>query len=306
MGLSAAFASLTCFKLVAVYFPNNRFALMSGLSMTAAMLGAVCGEAPLSYLVHQYHWRSALSMIALFGLILAAMSYFILDKSYSLGDKSQSGVKNFHLFKNIIGKKQTWWLSLYSGLAFAPFSVFGGLWGVPFLEQAYQLDPIQAAGSISYIFIGFAIGCPFSGWLSDRMQQRKPVMAVGTLLSLISLYSIVYLSLPNFLVKYLLFIFGFSTSCFFLCFSMIKEQNEVLFAGTALGFMNSFDSLCEAVSEPLIGKLFDLSWKGKMISGIRFFSIEDYRFGFLALIGYLCGSLLLLLFIKETYCRTEH
>ncbi|HYF97606.1 MAG TPA: MFS transporter, partial [Coxiellaceae bacterium] len=204
----------------------------------------------------------------------------------------------------ILKNKQTWLLSLYSGVAFAPVSVFGGLWGVAFLHQAYQVEITLAASTLSLIFVGFAIGCPLSGWFSDYIGHRKIIMTSGTIVALISISLVLYLPAASpTLLGVLLFIFGLGASCFFLCFAMIREINSILLAATVLGFMNTFDSLCEALIEPLIGKFLDLSWDGKMDAGARLFNTHDYHLALSVLPLLFIVGLLLLPLIKETYCQ---
>jgi len=305
MGLGGAFAAVSCFKLTAVWFPPKRFAMMAGLSMTAAMLGAVGGEAPLAYLVSLHGWRETIVYCAIPGFALAVLIFFAVKDKKSAHTPSplNSGSVLLQL-KTILSSKQTWLLSLYSGLAFAPVSVFGGLWGVSFLHQAYQLEPTVAASTLSLIFIGFAIGCPVSGWFSDFIGRRRIIMVAGTLVALFSILAVLYLPQASAtLLGVLLFLFGLGASCFFLCFSMIREINPILLAATVLGFMNTFDSLCEALIEPMIGKLLDLGWDGKMDAGARLFSLADYHMALSVLPILFALGLLLLPLIKETYCR---
>lgn len=301
MGLTAAFAAVACFKLTTLWFPPHRFALVSGLSMTAAMMGAVFGEAPLSFLVTQQGWRHALLSIAIGCLILAGLMFLIIRDKPTHQEKPNLPPL-WQTLKIILKHPQTWLLSLYSGCAFAPISVFGGLWGVSFLEKAYALSPLKAAQCTSLIFIGFAIGCPITGWLSDYHTRRKPLMLGGTLLALLSITAILYLTLSIFMLSLFLFTFGLGASCFFLCFSMIREIHPLLFSATVLGFMNTFDSICEAVTEPFIGKLLDLSWNGTFQHGIRSFSLQDYHWALLTLPLYLGAALIILVKIKETNC----
>lgn len=305
MGLTAAFAAVSCFKLTAIWFPPKRFALVAGLSMTAAMLGAVGGEAPLSFLVTHLGWREALNSVALIGFSLAFLIWLIVrDKKTTLCERPTQGLLSQLVF--IFRHRQTWLLSLYSGLAFAPVSVFGGLWGVSFIKESYGLDAVTAAGAVSLIFIGFAIGCPLAGWWSDRLQIRKPFMVAGTLIALLTIFAILYAPFSNKLfLEFMLFLFGLGASCFFLCFSMIKEVHSLIFAATVLGFMNTFDSICEAVTEPFIGKLLDMGWNGRIENGARLFSLHDYHLGLATLPIYLIISLVLLCFIKETYCQQK-
>lgn len=304
IGLGAAFSAVSCFKLATLYFPPQRFALIAGLSMTAAMTGAIGGEAPLSYLVKNYNWHHAMLYVACLGFVLAFILVILVkDKKHAHINQERNAI-NFSLvyqqLKIILQHKQTWLLSLYSGLAFAPVSVFGGLWGVSFLQSAYQLNSIAAATSVSLIFIGFAIGCPISGWLSDLMKKRIVLMAIGTTLAFIAILFILYgnFSSPT-LLNCLLFIFGLGASCFFLCFSAIREIHPLIFAATVLGFMNTFDSICEALSEPFIGKLLDLGWDGKLENGARIFSLHDYHLALAMLPIYFLTALVILFFVKE-------
>jgi MFS family permease len=309
IGLSASFAAVSCLKLISIWFPPKRFALVAGLSMTAAMLGAVGGEGPLSALIDVFDWRKALEIIAAAGFILSMLMWIIIrDKNLPHSTHPEYGiqVKLGKKLKILLHDRQTWILSFYSGLAFAPVSVFGGLWGVSFIQKAYSLGTTQAAHLISLIFIGFAIGCPLTGWLSDYIGRRKPIMFLGTLLATITLALVIYFPISPVYLSLTLFLFGIGASCFFLCFSMIRELHPLVLTATVLGFMNTFDSICEAITEPFIGKLLDLNWSGTYENGARSFTLHDYHLGLTALVIYLALSLVLMIFIKETYCKSRH
>ena len=303
MGFGAAFAAVSCFKAASLWFPPKRFALISGMCMTAAMLGAVGGQVPLSMLTQDFGWRNALKIVSLLGIVLSIIYLLIIRDKKVEHASNHNDLLAFHPFE-ILRSKQAWLLSWYSGLAFAPVSVFGGLWGVPFLEQAYDLSPSTAALAVSWIFIGFGIGAPLLGWLSDLLGKRKPLMIIGTLLSLICLMAVLYGSDQSVVyISTYLFLFGFGASGFFISFSMIKEGFPILLTATVLGFMNTFDSICEALSEPLVGLILDHVWEGKLVHGIHHFSTQGYQLALSLLPVYLSVACLLLFFIKETHCR---
>jgi MFS family permease len=303
MGAGAAFAAVSCFKLATLWFKPKRFALMSGLCMTAAMLGGVFGQMPLSILVQAVGWRSALRLISLIG-VLFGIAYVCIVRDKAITPPKTINKKPFlYNFISVITNKQAWLLSMYSGLAFAPVSVFGGLWGVPFLEMAYHLSRHSAAFSVSWIFIGFAIGAPFFGWLSDFVGKRKPILFLGTFIALVCMTLVVYSPTSQLLaLSSLLFFFGFGASGFFTSFAMIRELFTLTLAGTVLGIMNTFDSVCEALFEPLVGTLLDLTWSGQLINGVHAFSTDGYRVALALLPASLLLSFLLLFFIKETHC----
>jgi MFS family permease len=308
MGAGAAFAAVSCFKLASLWFTPKRFALVSGLCMTAAMLGGVGGQMPLSLLVQSVGWRSSLRIISIIGVVFGiAYLLVVRDKTIVapklLSPTSENKGSFFFNFISIVSNKQAWFLSMYSGLAFAPVSVFGGLWGVPFLETTYNLSRNNAAFSVSWIFIGFAVGAPFFGWLSDFVGKRKPILFLGTFIALVCMTMVIYN--PNNRVStlsVLLFFFGFGASGFFASFAMIRESFSIMLAGTVLGVMNTFDSVCEALFEPVVGSLLDFTWGGEIIDGVHKFSIQGYHLSLALLPVSLLLSLILLFFIKETYC----
>lgn len=307
MGVGAAFAAVSCFKIAALWFSPKRFALVSGMFMTAAMLGAVGGQMPLALLVQHMGWRSALKVVSFLGIILGIVYYLVSrDKKARTVQKTHNKEKITHLLRRIITNRQAWALSLYSGLAFAPVSVFGGLWGVPFLEKAYDLSRTDAALAVSFIFIGFAAGAPFWGWFSDYIRRRKPVLFSGTFLALLCLLTVLYsshFSLSS--LSILLFVFGFSASGFFTSFAMIRELFPLILVATVLGIMNTFNSVFEALFEPVVGIFLDRSWDGTVVNGMHQFSLQAYHVSLLLLPVSLGLSLVTLLLIEETYCRTR-
>lgn len=307
MGAGAAFAAVSCFKIAALWFNPKRFALVSGMFMTAAMLGAVGGQMPLSLLVQSVGWRSALQIVGLLGIGLGILYFLVLrDKPVKPVVTNKTKEKIPHLLRRIISNKQAWALSLYSGLAFAPVTVFGGLWGVPFLERAYHLSRTDSALAVSFIFIGFAAGAPFWGWFSDYIRLRKPVLFTGTFSALLCLLIILYG--PNqylFTLSIVLFFYGFGASGFFTSFAMIRELFPLILVATVLGIMNTFNSVFEALFEPLVGAVLDWTWDGTVINGMHQFSLHGYNIALILLPASLFLALCTLLMIEETHCRTR-
>ncbi len=303
-GIGAAAAVIGCMKLISMWFSSDRFALMVGLMMSLGMLGAVFGEMPLDYIIHLKGWQGALRYIALGGFVLFVLFVLIVRER-----KLNNGNKDEHppllqSLKAIINNPQSWWLSLFSGLAFAPVSAFGGAWGVPFLQAVDHLNSADAATAISAIFYGFALGAPFWGWLSDRFQRRlvliQSSVGVATICSLL----LVILSFKSLLLLFLLFfIFGFGISAFVLSFSMIREVNYLIYAASAVGFMNMFNSLTSAGIDPLIGYSLDVFSHHKMQHNLEQISALSYRLSMGVAPVILIVACVLLFFIKETFCK---
>lgn len=308
-GAGAAFAVISCLKLTTIWFPPRKFALMAGLMMTAGMLGAVGGEAPLAALVEKMGWRDTVNLIAIIGIVLAFIFFTIVrnENKHNSDPTTQAINKSNTPFlmtlKTILRSKQNWYLSIFSGLAFAPVAVIGGLWGVPFIERAYGVSKTVAASDVSLVFIGFAVGAPLFGYLSDLIKKRKPLVYLGVMIATVLISIIIFdTSISNLMITVLFFSFGFFISSFLISFSMIREINSLALAATSIAFMNTLNAALCAVADPFIGKLLDMFWDGKLDNNVPLFRLHDYQMGLTALPIFLIIGLIFFAFAKETHC----
>ncbi len=299
MGIGVAFATIAYMKIAASWFAPQRYAFISGLLATAAMAGAVFGQAPLSYAINLFGWRTSLAGLAWAGFVLAAL-FFLLVRDKPNSTKHVTHI-SFQDVLSVFKNKQNWLLTLYSGLAFTPIAVFGGLWGNPFLQQAYNLSKTEAASLVSLVFIGLGLGSPILGILSDRLGDRISVMFYCTLLSCAAISLVLYYpGLPTWLLVLLLFTFGFSLGAFMIVFALGKELNSAVLTATVIAMINASDGILTGMTEPAIGKLLDLNWDGTLLNGVRYFSLNSYYFALSVLPIYLILGAALLILVRKT------
>jgi MFS family permease len=303
MGISTAFATVSYMKMSVVWFRPNQVAFVDGFLGTAAMVGAMCGQIPLAVLVTHTGWRTSLVYCGMFGLALAFIFLFIVKDKNNPTTGVSSPKRNNIKWSDvtaILKSKKNWLLTLYSGLAFTPLAVLGGLWGNPFFEVAHHLTRTEAASFTSFIFLGFAVGGPLFGYFADNMQQRMSVTLGGTALALVALVMAIYVtSLPLWLFGLMLFIFGLGMGSYMSCFALAKELNQVGFAGTVVALINTGDALFGSFTEPLIGKILDVVWQGKIMNGVHYFSTQNFQFALLLLPIYLILALICLFILKQ-------
>lgn len=306
MGIGAAFATVGYIKTASLYFRANQFALVSGLLTVGVMLGAVFGEAPLALLIKNEGWHQALLIIAAIGAVISLLFFIVVknkpNAEISLAQPQQK--INFRGLSRIFTSRANWYLTLYSGLAFAPLAVFGGLWGTPFITKAYGITQTSAAAYTSIVYIGFGLGGPLFGYFSDRYINRFNLMSVGLLLSLLSLLGIIYFHPDIPMLIALTFLFGLSTGAFMLGFTVGKDINPIYMAATVVALINSGDAICGALSEPLIGKLLDLNTPG-MITIPTHFPISAYHLAFITLPIELLLAFAFLHLAKQTTVSNE-
>ena len=306
MGFGAAFATVAYLKLAIVWFKPKQLALVSGLLATAAMVGSMAGQAPLAYLMTKVGWQGSLFYCGALGLVITVIFYAVVRDKNPLApaeaplhaDHKSVGMRDF---LSVLKHKHNWYLMFYSGLAFCPLAIFGGLWGNPFLEEAHNLSALQASSLTSMMFLGLAIGGPVLGFIADKMGKRYEMMLFGVLLSFVGLASVIYIPhLSTWQLGFSLFILGFGTGAFMLCFAVGRDVNPVVLAATVIAVINSGDAIFGSFTEPFIGKVLDFFWDGKILHGVHYFSVHSYYIALAILPLYLLGALAFLILLKPS------
>lgn len=310
IGIGSAFAVIGCLKIAANWFPVRRFALITGLTLTIGMLGAIDGEAPLAMLVHAMGWRHTMILLGFIGILLSICLFAVIRDNPKNGTLTQTVEEQLSFtqaIKGVLTKGGNWITAIYGGLMFAPTSAFGALWGVSFLMNDLSISRSAAATLVATTFIGWVFGGPLFGWFSDRIGRRKPPLYISSIGATLFMCAVLYW--PNVSTDTMglfLFLFGFFTSGFLPAFSIIRESNPDNASATVLGFMNALNSVGGAIAQPMIGYLLDLNWHGHMMNAVRVYNIQDYRSALIALPICLGLSLVFLPFVKETFAKSYH
>lgn len=305
IGFGSAFAFVGVLKLGAEWLPKKYFAMFAGLTTALGMLGGMVGDIFLSSLTHKIGWQSVIHIGTVFGIILVPIIFlFIHDtpKEIHKPEKTKRSFKKTYLgMKRMIRNPQMWFCGLIGGSLYLSLSAFAELWGIKFLQSVYSLDSEQSSFACSMVFLGWLIGGPISGWLSDHIKSRKKPLIIGGFLSATTITAIIFNPITDFyLLCGLLLLFGTFSSVEVICFAVSKESNPHHVAATALAFTNFLVMVGGIVFQPLIGILLDLFWSGGISGDIRIYSSFEYRLVFLAIPISLLIGVFLSSILKET------
>ena len=282
VGAGAAFSFVGALNMAARWFPS-RFAVLGGWAQMMGSAGGFVGQAPLSFAVAIFGWRSCNLSLGIAGLFLAVLLLFTVRDP----KENQKPGDNFSIWlglKNVCANTQTWLATLAAAGLTGALLAFGGLWGVPYLMKARAIDKPDAASFISIIFVGWAIGAPFFGWLSDRIRRRRILLQWGTCgAALTTGTTILVPTLSTTLVIVVLFLQGFFSASMILGFALAKDNNPPESSGVALGLINTFVVGSGAILQPLVGVLLDYRWTGEMFDGVRVFNLVDFQVSMLIL-----------------------
>src|SRR5690348_17124678 len=160
-----------------------------------------------------------------------------------------------HPFGIVFGNAQSWLSGVVGGLLFVPTTIGAMVWATSFLHTGQHLPMADAASNAPMVPLGWVIGCPLLGYISDRIGRRKPVLIGGALVMLAVGIAAVYLpesALPRYLVPLML---GIGSGAAMIPFTMIKEANPPQVKGTSAGVMNFLVFLTTGVMSPFVSRL---------------------------------------------------
>jgi sugar phosphate permease len=315
IGIGASFAVVGCSKIASVWFPPRRFALFMGLMVAVGMLGAAFGLATVSKIIQAFGWRESMYGGAMISVSLTVILWLIVrDKPGRLDGDNENvpeKIKQVPIMQGlveVISCKQAWLVAIYAGLMFVPTLAFGGLWGIPFLVEGHGFSQGSAGIVVSLVFVGWIFGGPIYGWISDHMGRRIPPMYFSSAATLLISVIIIYLNNLSFImISVLMFLLGSFSSGLIIAFAVTREKNRPEISGTAIGFINMLNTFSVALFQGVIGKVLDWTARDVVVSEAeKMFSLEDYRFALLSIPVCLVISLVMLVPIKETYCKPKH
>lgn len=302
-GLGGSFDFVAAMKLATEWFPAHMFGLLAGLTQALGMLGAAFGEAPIALAVDAHGWRPTMLAMGLALLILAILVFvFVRDRTSQI-KCTQPKVGFIEGLKIVLKNRQCWLNAGYLGFTYAPVMALAEAWGVSFLQEGYSLPKTSAATAVSLMFIGWGIGGPIMGSLSDRIRRRKPVMMMSSIVGGVLVSIIIFshgMSLP--LLYVLMFIIGFTNTGLAVSYALSSEICERRVVGTSVAFANMASIVIGMILEPVIGRVLDLQG-GTLINGVHHYAATQYRMAFIILPFCCVLSLIFALLVKETHCH---
>ena len=315
VGFGSAFAFVGVLKVASTWLPPKRFGMIAGLATTLGMIGAMFGDNIMTALVEEFGWQATVFGSAFFGFILAGVLWYYIRNQQPTGISTPEvhpiapvlTLKKLFLHLLLLLKKpQIWLIAAIGGILYTSLSVFAELWGVPYLKQAKGYSSQEAAALISLVFLGWAIGGPIMGYISDHLNNRRMPLWMGSLLGSLTIGAIIYVDGISMLsMGILLFLFGVFSSAQNIAFAIAKESTVPTLAGSAIALTNMFVMLIGSLLQPMVGKILDVNWDGTFVNDIHHYSNSNYQYALMVIPLTYAVSFALSLFLKKSYSLTE-
>ncbi|WP_410766427.1 MFS transporter [Haloferax sp. DFSO60] len=292
LGLGGSVLYTATLRFLANWYRPDEFATMTGWTVAAAGMGGVLATTPLALAIDAADWRTVLLAIGVFGVGIAVLTFFVVrDRPRDAGFTPLSGVEpststvDFSTVventKTVLHERETWLLGTMLFLVLGTNFSFLGLWGVPYIANLYDVSVQTASLFVFAGNVGFLLGSPIMGTLSDRLGYRTELIVFScTLFTLAYAVLLVTVTPPLLVAGGLLFVALFVMGGTVIAFTVIKERHEAEASATATGAINSLGYFGAAVLPALMGYALDAFWTGEMLAGARVYTAAGYRVAF--------------------------
>jgi MFS family permease len=256
-GVGSAFAFTGGVYLAAHGFPPTRLATAIGATQCLGMLGGAAGQFAVAPMIERgldvkVFW---LGMGALC-LINAVLLYAATPREQLNPDLAGGGMTELlRPYKVVFSNPQSYLCGLVAGLLFAPTTIGAMIWAVPIFEKDVHFTHASAVVTASMIPMGWVVGCPLMGWISDRIGRRKPVIAGGAVIMALTALTVVP-ERPLIPLIFGMFLFGVASGAAMIPYSVIKEVNPDEVKGSATGAINFLVFGITAAMGPYFAHLF--------------------------------------------------
>lgn len=262
MGFSAAFAMIGAIKVASDWMPIERIGLIAGLTQGLGMLGAAIGAGPVGLIVSYFGWTIAMKAIGISLLIIGILIFVIVrDNPSDFKNKKVSNLPKMILI--VLRDPRSWINGICAGLLYAPTAAFAELWGPYYLNVVQGISLKSAGFAVSAMFIGWAIGGPLAGYLTDRYQNSRLLIFVSACTSFLFLTIILYGKIgSSWLLSALLFCYGFANIGVAISYAIACSIVPKKCAASSVAFANMCSILIGAALQPIIGFLLKFQWNG--------------------------------------------
>jgi MFS family permease len=253
-GAGGVFALVGAAYIATKSFPASRAATLIGATQMFGMAGGSAGQFVVGPMIGGgLRWSTFWTGMGIVGLGISALLFFLLPAQQH-GDRRDDWLAGTAAaFGTVFRNPQSILCGMIAGLLFIPTTIFDMIWGVRFLQEARGFEYASAVMRSATVPLGWVIGCPLLGFVSDRIGRRKPVIMAGAVVLLACLAWILYGRADVFPAYVLGFVAGLASGAAMLPYTVIKEANPPEVSGTATGVVNFLNFTFSALLGPVFG-----------------------------------------------------
>jgi MFS family permease len=295
-GAGGVFALIGAIYIATKNFPASVAATLIGATQMFGMAGGAAGQFAVGPAIGGgLAWDRFWIGMGIVGLVIGLCLFVLLPREEETRQPDNWMKRAMAAFGVVFRNPQSTLCGLIAGLLFIPTTIFDMIWGVRFLQEGHGIDYGTAVMRSATVPLGWIVGCPLLGFVSDRLGRRKPVIIAGALVLLACLAWILY-GPTDVLPPYVLgLVAGLASGAAMLPYTVIKEANPPEHGGTATGVVNFINFTFSALLAPVFGGMLQ-----RASGGAAQMELEHYQTAFAPLLVGVAVAIALALLLKET------
>jgi sugar phosphate permease len=278
LGIGDSMIFTPLLRIVALWFPPVRIPIVTQVTGMLGQIGALAAASPLVYALHQWGWTPSFASAALFGLVLAAVVWVLVqDSPYPDHELDQIKVRALARAVRAAWRTDGTRLGLWSHFS-AQFgaTVFALLWGFPFLVAGEGLSPRAAGILLMLMTVTTVVASPLIGGFVTKYPFSRSTLILGIVVAIMAVWAVVLLwpgraPLPVLVVLVVVTAVGGPGSM--VGFDVARTFNPPTRLGSATGIVNVGGFLASLSTVTLIGVILDRVSPG----GPDTYDIHDFK-----------------------------
>ena len=185
MGAGCGVMLIGSMVIISRWFPPDRFSTLTAVVLSIGLLGNLAATTPLAWAAQDIGWRPAFGAVVVF-IALATVAIWLVVRDAPPGHPflSRKAEPSGEMLRGMIEVLRNPRLKPILALNFCNYActfTVQGLWGGAFLREVYGLSPIAAGNVLLCAVIAYQVGMLAFGPLDRRLDTRKGIATVGTL-----------------------------------------------------------------------------------------------------------------------------
>ena len=294
-GAGGAFAAVGVYCLATTNASHDRRATLIGATHVFGVAGAFAGQFVVGpAIAGGLAWKHFWALMGFFGIALIPLLFISIPAQARVRPPRETGKEFLTKAGAVFANPQSILCGLIAGLLFLPTTLFDMVWAIRFLEEARNVPYEEAVLRSAAVLIGWMVGCPVLGALSDMVGRRKPFIIGGGAFLFGCLALVLYHKYGVLPVYSVGLVAGVASGAAVLTYSVIKEANPPERGNTAIGFVLFMNYGLAALLGPVFGVLMTKVSNG----GPR--GLIHYQIAFAPLMYCVGLAVVLALFLRET------
>ncbi len=264
IGLGISTVLMGSLKIFDNWFRPDEFGFLSGLMLSLGNFGALIAATPLVFMANALGWRRCFIFFSIFATLSAFLIILIVrdyppEKRRNKRELNSRKISTavFHPLALVFSNRDFWFIAISCFLRFGVLIGIQGFVGTLYLVEVLGYNLQESGNILSMLSLGYLIGSPIVGRLSDVVfRSRKKVVLVTLFLFAVSTLPFLFKETRAQILWHIVFFgLGFFGSVGSVNFAHVKELFPQEMVGSALAGVNLFCIGGIGVGQHLVGMI---------------------------------------------------